>query len=75
MRLASGERCLGPASGLGVGAAVEIAIRPEAMALAPDDDGRGRPAMTTAGLRGVIQQTAYLGTSVSHQVLTDGGLC
>ena len=72
VRLDGGERCLA-ADGMAVGSAVDLAIRPEAMILAPDDQ-----PTETAGpvleLRGRVLQSAYLGTSVSHQVRTDGGL-
>ncbi len=72
VRLDGGERCLA-AEGMAVGTAVDLAIRPEAMTLATGD-----PSMDTDGpvseLRGRVLQSAYLGTSVSHQVRTDGGL-
>ena len=72
VRLDGGERCLA-ADGMAVGTTVDLAIRPEAMRLAPDDD-----SVETAGpvpeLRGRVLQSAYLGTSVSHQVRSDGGL-
>jgi spermidine/putrescine transport system ATP-binding protein len=72
VRLDGGERCQA-AEGVAVGTAVDLAIRPEAVSLAPDGD-----SIETAGpvpaLRGHVLQSAYLGTSVSHQVRTDGGL-
>jgi spermidine/putrescine transport system ATP-binding protein len=72
VRLDAGDRCVA-ASQLAAGTAVDLAIRPEAIALALDsestDTGAPRPA-----LRGHVLQSAYLGTSVSHQVRTDGGI-
>jgi spermidine/putrescine transport system ATP-binding protein len=72
VRLDGGERCLA-AEGMAVGTAIDLVIRPEAMSLAAADQ-----PPDTAGpapeLRGRVLQSAYLGTSVSHQVRTDGGL-
>jgi len=73
VRLASGERCRAAADGLPVGTAVELAIRPEVIGLGPDDDA-GQDTGSGLELRGEIRQSAYLGTSVSHQVETTGGL-
>jgi spermidine/putrescine transport system ATP-binding protein len=74
--LEAGGRCRARADGLTPGAAVEIAVRPEALELvlrvgpatdvAPEDAGG-------SWLRGTIEQSAYLGTSISYQVRTDGG--
>ena len=72
VRLDGGERCLA-AEGMAVGTAVDLAIRPEAVSLAPDSDPIGTAGPVPA-LRGHVLQSAYLGTSVSHQVGTDGGL-
>ncbi len=49
------------------GSAVEICLRPEAISLV---DGRGRRAPSP----GPVEQAAYLGTTVSYQVRTAGGL-
>ena len=74
VRLAGGERCLAP-DARAVGSAVELAIRPEAITLAVHDGAADGAGSTTApGLHGLVLQSAYLGTSVSHQVRTDGGL-
>jgi spermidine/putrescine transport system ATP-binding protein len=73
VRLASGERCLAVADGKPVGAAVELAIRPETIGLVADDQAVSDTG-AALGLRGEILQSAYLGTSVSHQVQTGGGL-
>jgi spermidine/putrescine transport system ATP-binding protein len=73
IRLGSGERCQAAAAGLRVGEKVDISIRPEAIELVGDDEvdggGPGDPA-----LFGRIGQSAYLGTSVSHQIRTEAGL-
>ena len=72
VRLEGGERCLSGPARAGVGAAVELVIRPEAMTLAPDA-GSPRAEGPARELRGHVLQSAYLGTSVSHRVRTDGG--
>jgi ABC-type Fe3+/spermidine/putrescine transport system ATPase subunit len=79
VRLADGERCLAPAAGRQPGDAVDISIRPEAIDLAAtgddaDDEPRGAADGGAPRLLGHVAQSAYLGTSVSHQVQTDGGL-
>ena len=74
--LEAGGRCRARADGLAPGAAVEIAVRPEALELVPRDGPPTDAAPGDAGgssLRGTIQQSAYLGTSISYQVRTDGG--
>jgi len=77
VRLEGGERC--PViGGPGVGSAVELAIRPEAMTLTAEAamDAAAVPvgeAPPATELRGHVLQSAYLGTSVSHRVRTDGG--
>jgi len=83
VRLTGGERCLAPVA-RPTGTTVELAVRPEVMQLAPDgaDDPVGDGAIAAEGTasgpgRGLgarVLQSAYLGTSVSHQVQTDGGL-
>jgi spermidine/putrescine transport system ATP-binding protein len=83
VRLAGGATGLARAAGVGSGASVDIAVRPESILLEPDPDagpgGAGRAGdaggehAATGGLRGEILQSAYLGTSVSHQVATEDG--
>ena len=72
VRLESGPRCLARAGGAKPGDAVDVAIRPEAIALDRDDP----EAVPDEGpsLVGAIQQSAYLGTSVSHIVATLAGV-
>ncbi|MCJ7712612.1 MAG: ABC transporter ATP-binding protein [Chloroflexi bacterium] len=72
IRLDGGERCLAP-SGMAAGTAIDLAIRPEAITIVPDDQSMQTDGPMSA-LRGRVLQSAYLGTSVSHQVRTDGGL-
>jgi spermidine/putrescine transport system ATP-binding protein len=74
--LEAGGRCRARADGLAPGAAVEIAVRPEALELVPRDGPATDAPPDGAGgswLRGTIEQSAYLGTSISYQVRTDGG--
>jgi spermidine/putrescine transport system ATP-binding protein len=70
--LEGGERCMA-ASGMAAGTPVDLAIRPEAISIGPDDPS-AEPAGPVPPLRGHVLQSAYLGMSVSHQVRTDGGL-
>ncbi len=72
VRLRGGERCLA-ASGLQAGTTIDLAIRPEAVSLNPDN-GTDATDGPVPMLRGHVLQSAYLGTSVSHQVRTDGGI-
>jgi spermidine/putrescine transport system ATP-binding protein len=77
VRLASGETCPVDAGLLARGVAVELSIRPEAVELVSVEDGRDRPAGPGAAgpeLAGRVVQTAYMGTSVTYVVRTDGGL-
>ena len=79
VRLADGHACLAriPArdAGLAAGAPVDIAVRPESVTLTPEPDtGAGADGGGPAdGLVGVIRQSAYLGTSVSHRVAVSDG--
>jgi spermidine/putrescine transport system ATP-binding protein len=74
LELAAGGRCVVGEQGLAIGAAVEIAIRPEAMELTPAAGwAAGDRPPTGSGLRGAIEQSAYLGTSISYQIRTEGG--
>ena len=71
--LDGGERCLAP-DVRAVGDAVELAVRPEVLRLIPDDGDAEGSDDAYPSLHGHVLQSAYLGTSVSHQVQTDGGL-
>ena len=71
--LDGGERCLAP-DVRAVGDAVELAVRPEVLRLVPDADDAEGSDDAHPSLHGQVLQSAYLGTSVSHQVQTDGGL-
>jgi spermidine/putrescine transport system ATP-binding protein len=66
VRLTSGELTRVAHDGLGPGAEVEISVRPEAIDLVPLE--------AVGAIRGQVEQAAYLGTSVSYQVRTAGGL-
>jgi spermidine/putrescine transport system ATP-binding protein len=79
VRLDGGEGCLARAGATTPGDAVDVAIRPEAIRLEPAEAGEGTDAdtATNAGaepaLHGTVLQSAYLGTSISHQVRTAAG--
>jgi spermidine/putrescine transport system ATP-binding protein len=78
VRMSSGETCAVPGDSFAAGDAVELVIRPEALTIehageagaADSAEGAAGPAPLSA----VIRQSAYLGTSVSHQLRTAGGL-
>ncbi|MFL5687720.1 MAG: ABC transporter ATP-binding protein [Chloroflexota bacterium] len=72
VRLEAGTRCLARAGDARAGDGVDIAVRPECIELTRDDPGTG--ADEGGQLRGEIQQSAYLGTSVSHIVGTEAGV-
>jgi spermidine/putrescine transport system ATP-binding protein len=75
--LEGGGRCLARADGLAPGATAEISVRPEALALvdvSTEGEAEGGPGRTAGSwLRGTVEQSAYLGTSISYQVRTNGG--
>jgi spermidine/putrescine transport system ATP-binding protein len=76
VELEADGRCVVGADGLTPGGAVEIAVRPEALELVPrlaGDAATGGGEVATSRLRGTIEQSAYLGTSISYQVRTNGG--
>ena len=76
LALEAGGRCVVRAEGLVPGAAVEIAVRPEALELRlrlTRDAAAGEGTAADSWLRGTIEQSAYLGASISYQVRTDGG--
>jgi spermidine/putrescine transport system ATP-binding protein len=77
VELEAGCRCLVDAAGLTAGGGVELAVRPEALELLPVVlSGGAAPGAPRAGppcLRGTVEQSAYLGTSISYHVRTDGG--
>jgi spermidine/putrescine transport system ATP-binding protein len=86
VRLAGGECCLVRAAALPVGRAVDVSIRPEAIELLEPEAGelpvRGEaglpgdnapPRGDGPALAGRIEQSAYLGTSISYLVRTDSG--
>lgn len=66
IRLDSGERARAAHDGLPAGTAVEISVRPESVRLVP----AGAPD----AIAGHVEQAAYLGTNVTYQVRTAGGL-
>jgi spermidine/putrescine transport system ATP-binding protein len=66
IRLSSGEIARAAHDGLRTGAEVEISLRPESIELVPAD--------AAGAIRGQVEQAAYLGTNLSYQVRTAGGL-
>ena len=76
VELAGGGRCEVEADGLAPGRTVEVAVRPEALELEPaaaDGATLGEGPAPGSWLRGRVEQSAYLGTSISYQLRTDGG--
>jgi ABC-type Fe3+/spermidine/putrescine transport system ATPase subunit len=66
VRLSSGELTRVAHDGLPPGTTLELSVRPESIELVPADaDG---------AIRARVEQAAYLGTTVSYQVRTAGGL-
>ena len=63
--LKTGERVPAAVDGHAPGAAVELGVRPESIALLP--------ALADGALPARVEQAAYLGTSVSYLVRTTGG--
>jgi spermidine/putrescine transport system ATP-binding protein len=69
-------RCVVGADGLAPGSAVEIAVRPEALEHVPRPSGAVPITDGDAAaclVRGTVEQSAYLGTSITYQVRTEGG--
>ena len=70
VRLRSGELCPGPPGEMVRGRPVELAVRPEVISLrATPVEGVNAEGV----LHGRVDQSAYLGTSISYIVHTDGG--
>ncbi len=78
VRLTSGE--IGPVAhdGLPPGADIEMSLRPEAITLMSADDPDATPADGPAPahspIPAVVQQAAYLGSTIAYQLRTTGGL-
>jgi spermidine/putrescine transport system ATP-binding protein len=81
VRLATGETVPAPVTGLTQGATVDLSVRPEAITLvaatapsaADGATGIGSRRGTT-GIPACVEQSAYLGTSLSYLVRTPAGL-
>jgi spermidine/putrescine transport system ATP-binding protein len=69
VRLAGGDACQGIGSGITVGQAVSVVVRPEAIGI----ERAGADEAPAPAIEGRVLQSAYLGTSVSHRVRTDRG--
>jgi spermidine/putrescine transport system ATP-binding protein len=72
VRLADGARCAARAHDVAAGASVDVAVRPEAIELVDMSSGAPQDG-ATAAIEATVTQSAYLGTTVSHQVLTASG--
>jgi spermidine/putrescine transport system ATP-binding protein len=66
VRLVSGEVAPVAHDGLPAGTEIEVSVRPEAIAIVP----AGAPG----AIRATVEQAAYLGSTVSYQLRTPGGL-
>jgi len=66
VRLSSGEVGHVAHDGIAPGTEVEISVRPESIALVPPD--------AVGAIRATVEQAAYLGTTISYQLRTAGGL-
>jgi spermidine/putrescine transport system ATP-binding protein len=66
IRLTSGELVRVAHDGLATGSEVEISVRPETISILPPE--------TEGGLPATVEQAAFLGTTISYQVRTAGGL-
>ena len=66
VRLASGDVGHVAHDGLPTGAEVEISVRPEAIALVPTS--------AEGAIKATVEQAAYLGSTISYQLRTSGGL-
>ena len=66
VRLSSGELVRVAHDGLPSGTTIEISIRPEAIGIVPRS--------TDGALAAVVEQAAYLGSTISYRLRTAGGL-
>ena len=66
VRLSSGDVAHVAHDGLPTGTEVEISVRPEAIALVPPS--------SVGAIKATVEQAAYLGTTISYQLRTEGGL-
>jgi len=66
IRLEGGDRAMAAHDGLPTATAVELSVRPESISLVP--------SAALGAIPGVVEQAAYLGTNITYQVRTAGGL-
>jgi ABC-type Fe3+/spermidine/putrescine transport system ATPase subunit len=66
VRLTSGETAHVAHDGMADGTEVEISVRPEAISIVP--------ASAEDAIKATVEQAAYLGTTISYQLRTAGGL-
>jgi len=74
IRFGGGELGSTAATRLSAGQAVELSLRPEAVALRPRDGAGGSHHGLVPALAGTVEQAAYLGNIVQYLVRTTGGL-
>ena len=72
IRLDSGDRCVAAGEGRNVGQAIQLSVRPEAIAIGARN-GTGHNG-ADRHLDAEVEQVAYLGAAVQYQVRTAGGL-
>jgi spermidine/putrescine transport system ATP-binding protein len=74
IRLDSGDRCVVAADRRQVGQAVQLSLRPEAIAISAGNGSGNGANHANGALAAQVEQVAYLGASIQYQVRTSGGL-
>ena len=75
IRLDSGDTCIAGSERCVPGQSIQFSVRPEAVRIDRVDDGpSGLRDVNRVGLRGAVEQVAYLGSAVQYHIRTDGGL-
>jgi spermidine/putrescine transport system ATP-binding protein len=75
IRLDSGDTCIAGAERCVPGQSIQFSVRPESVRIERVDDGpSGLRDVSRVGLRGAVEQVAYLGSAVQYHVRTEGGL-
>jgi spermidine/putrescine transport system ATP-binding protein len=75
IRLDSGDTCIAGSERCVPGQSIQFSVRPEAVRIERVDDGTsGLRDVNRVGLRGAVEQVAYLGSAVQYHVRTEGGL-
>jgi spermidine/putrescine transport system ATP-binding protein len=75
IRLDSGDTCIAGSERCVPGQSIQFSVRPEAVRIERVEDGpSGLRDVSRVGLRGRVEQVAYLGSAVQYHIRTDGGL-